>query len=213
MRFRIPDYPKQILDIPLIYTAFQKIVGYSKFVHKCVNNLLTRHRGVTLIDLGCGPCDLLSEIRLEGQYFGIDSHGPFINKAKALFPAHSDFLHEASIVDFEYDNLKIDSDEVIFLALGLLHHLSDDDVRAMLKAIKKLQKKITLFSIDPVLFTGQNLWSKFLANSDRGQYVREDAALINLMREEFFRPDSIKLDDQALNTRMHLMIATWTYLP
>lgn len=213
MRFRIPDYPKKILDVPIIYSAFQKVVGYSKFTHQRVKVLTSRHTGLTVIDLGCGPCDILSSIQLERQYFGIDIHGPFVQKAQSLFPLHSKNLHEASIVDFNYADLKIDSDSVIVLALGLLHHLSDTEVKIMFEGIKKMKKKIILLSIDPVFFVGQNPWSKFLANSDRGQYVREDSALLALMERQGFLADSIEINNNVLNTKMHLMIASWVYLP
>jgi hypothetical protein len=175
--------------------------------------LINKHTSQTIIDLGCGPCDLLSDVRVTGHYFGIDVHGPFIQRAQFLFPSNANQLYEASIVDFDYTTLDIESESVIVLALGLLHHLSDVDVQKTLNAIKKLRKKIILFSIDPVLFEGQSAWSRFLANSDRGQFVRKDSALKTLMEGQGFIAERIIIDNKALNTKMHLMIATWVHEP
>jgi SAM-dependent methyltransferase len=213
MKFRIPDYPKRILDIPVVYTVFQSVVGYSKFVSLRVSALVNRYTGQTIIDLGCGPCDLLADLQIASHYFGIDLHGPFIQRAQFLFPSHAKRLFEASIVDFDYTTLEVESESVVVLALGLLHHLNDSDIQKTLSAVKKLDKKITLFSIDPVLFDGQNAWSRFLANSDRGQFVRKDSVLQTLMVSNEFMPESISIDNKALNTKMHLMIATWVYEP
>jgi SAM-dependent methyltransferase len=213
MKFRIPDYPKRILDIPVIYTLFQSVVGYSEFASDTVSTLVSKNKGESIIDLGCGPCDLLSDVKLVSHYFGIDIHGPFIERAKILFPPHANNLYEASIIDFDYASLEIKSKSVIVLALGLLHHLSDTDIIQTMNAIKKLNRKIVVFSIDPVFFEGQNIWSRFLANSDRGRYVRKDTALISLMNDQGFLPEEIKIDNKALNTRMHLLVATWTYVP
>ena len=81
---------------------------------------------------------------------------------------------------------------------GVLHHLSDEQLKNMLPIIKNLlNHNGKLITLDPTLLTHQNPIARFLVKSDRGINVRRDSEYKSLLNSSFSRIQS-KLIHQSL---------------
>jgi SAM-dependent methyltransferase len=77
----------------------------------------------------------------------------------------------------------------VVLALGLIHHLGDEEAVGIMRlAYKALKPGGRLLTVDPCLEPGQNPIARFLVNNDRGQNVRNKAAYASVANAVFKSP-------------------------
>ena len=77
----------------------------------------------TVLDVACGP-GAFSDLFPSESYSGIDLNPKYIDYAKSRYRGHFQ-VQDATKIDYPADSF----DDV--LVYGLLHHLSDEDVRAV----------------------------------------------------------------------------------
>lgn len=111
---------RAILSYPFVYSAFQSLMGAHKFRKNFVANYVKPLPGMKILDLGCGPADILGYLP-DVDYWGYDISTAYIAQAKKRFGQRGQFnckqleLHDlAALPKFD-----------VVLALGLLHHLDD----------------------------------------------------------------------------------------
>lgn len=166
---QITDGFRAILSSPFVYSSFQTLMGAKKSRQRFVANYVRPEPGMSVLDVGCGPADILA--CLPGvRYWGFDISEPYINQAKKKFSNSGVFeckyLEAADLVSLP----KFD----VVLALGVLHHLDDEiAVSVMELASQALRPGGRLISVDPCFDPSQNLISRFLVSKDRGQNVRD----------------------------------------
>lgn len=158
-----------VLSYPLFYIAFQNLMGAKKIRRRFVRDFVCPAHGSTILDIGCGPADILTDLP-QVRYWGIDMSKSYIRQAKKRFGDKGHFLcqplHSTTLAGFpDFD---------IIMALGVLHHLDDAYAEKMLAVIQNSLKPGGRFvSFDPCLVAGQNKIARFLVQHDRGQNVRE----------------------------------------
>jgi SAM-dependent methyltransferase len=137
--------------------------------------------GQRVLDLGCGPADILSVLP-DCEYVGIDSEPRYIESARTRFGRRGTFLC-TPIEDFVVDAPR--SFDVV-MANGVLHHLDDQQAGGMLRlaaaAMKEGGRTVTL---DGCFLDGQSLVARALLRMDRGQFVRDEPAYLTLARAHF----------------------------
>lgn len=158
-----------VLGAPQIYAGFQNALGAEKAWRALITAYVRPFAGMTMLDLGCGPCDVLA--LLPGvTYVGIDRSQPYIERARARFGARGAFLcgdvsSLASMADRTFD---------IVTAFGLLHHLDDRQAGDLVRDAANLVAPGGRFvSVDPVIVAGQNRIARLAIDLDRGGHVRE----------------------------------------
>lgn len=162
---------KAILSHPFIYEALQTIMGAHKARQSFVTNFVKPFTGMKVLDVGCGPADILSYLP-DVPYWGFDISESYINQARNKYGQRGKFYcKELRLPDLE----ELPLFDVVF-AIGLIHHLEDTEATEVLQlAAKALKDGGRLLTIDPCLDPSQNRISRFLVRNDRGQNVRDKA--------------------------------------
>ena len=149
-----------------------------------VEDFVRPYPGMTVLDIGCGPADILAYLP-QVDYWGFDISLAYIERARSLFGRRGKFQCQELLVT---DIKNMPSFDVVF-ALGLIHHLSDEEaVATMTLAYKALKPGGRLLTVDPCLEPGQNPIARFLVSNDRGKNVRNKAAYTSFANAVFKSP-------------------------
>lgn len=162
---------KSILGIPTIYSLAMKMIA-KDFNKVFFTPYVNAKQNDTILDIGCGPADILDVLPESVNYYGFDLSEAYIKKAQEKYINRNAILKAEAISDANIpDNLKNNCDIVI--AVGVLHHLNDEEVSKLYSlAFIALKQGGRLITIDPCFINNQNPIAKYTASKDRGQYVR-----------------------------------------
>lgn len=181
---------RSVLTWPWIYDTFQTIMGAQggtgrmdfsvNFIRACPGN--------RLLDIGCGTARILEYLPEGMDYWGYDINPKYIAAAQAKFGIKGHFACRI----LEESELEGMPPFDIVIAIGLLHHLDNDNARKILRLSRlALRSGGRFVSKDPVFAEGQNPVARFLIGQDRGQYVRNAEGYLTLARHEFPRSEGI----------------------
>lgn len=152
------------------YDLFQSAVGSYK-MHEDFFSSLNFASSALILDLGCGTGDLLKYLKKEARYVGVDFSDEYILKASTKYPTKTFRIGSVSDVN-SYTNLHLGEGDII-LAMGLFHHLHDGDLQVMFDLCRKISSNgVTLYSIDPVISNETSKMARWVANNDRGKFLR-----------------------------------------
>ncbi len=170
------------LSHPVVYEAFQRFMGARRVREWIARDLIRPFPGMRILDLGCGPADILASLPEDVAYTGYDMSADYIAAANARFGARGTFhcrlLEQAEVAALEpFD---------VVLGIGVLHHLDDSTARQfMALARASLKPGGRVLTLDPIFAPGQNPIARFLISKDRGQHVRNEAGYRALAEEIF----------------------------
>jgi len=178
---------RSILSAPLIYDLFQNFMGANSSREMLTKCYIKPLQGERVLDIGCGTARILDNLG-NVEYFGFDLSPEYIKKAKERYSEEGNFkcapVTDTNILDLGHFD--------IVLAIGLIHHLNDDDVIALTKlAFSALKTGGRFITVDPCFSTDQNLISKYLVSKDRGQNVRNKREYFRLLSSNFDSIDSV----------------------
>lgn len=109
-----------VLDFPRAYTWFASCIGgdaratYAREYVKPVS-------GQRIIDIGCGPADIGSELPVGVEYVGFDASQQYIGAARTGFGKRGTFYCQSVSSDVASHYSRFD----VAMANGVLHHLDD----------------------------------------------------------------------------------------
>jgi SAM-dependent methyltransferase len=175
---------RAILSHPLVYSTLQTLMGAHSSRKSFVENYVRPFPGMKVLDIGCGPADILAYLPAVG-YSGFDISEDYIDQARKRFGMLGQFHCRQLVLD---DLEDLPSCDVVF-ALGLIHHLEDDEaINVMQLALRALKPGGRLLTIDPCLDPSQNPIARMLIRGDRGQNVRDKAGYETLAKAVFESP-------------------------
>ena len=164
---------RSILSLPWVYRLFTHIVGIEANRQWFIDDVLCLRDGQKLVDVGCGPADILD--RLPGvEYVGLDISDVYIQAAKAKFKTRggAKFL-SGSVEDWTRNPLTYEADVV--LANGVLHHIDDDEAKKILEfAYRALKDNGRFIFYEPCYLIWQSGISAYFMSRDRGQNIRTE---------------------------------------
>jgi cyclopropane fatty-acyl-phospholipid synthase-like methyltransferase len=164
-----------------IYRAFRRLTGSARVNREFVERYVCPSDGDAVLDLGCGPGDVF-ELMPQVRYVGIDLSENYVAAARRRFGGRARFLC-GDLNSVEMERLG-NFDRVI--AMGVMHHLSDDEVVAMLHRIREFLKPDGRFiSYDPGFTERQHPFARWLHKHDRGRFVRFDRQYEQLISKVF----------------------------
>ncbi|MEK7072157.1 MAG: class I SAM-dependent methyltransferase [Patescibacteria group bacterium] len=171
---------RSILIYPSIYKLLQNLVRNKKHTQEYVDKYVKPVEGGAILDIGCGPADILDFLP-QIRYYGFDLSPKYINEAKIKYGDRGEFfcqeLSETSIPNIGFD---------IVLANNVLHHLNDGEAIDLFKLAKKcLKLGGRLVTCDGCRSVDEGLISKVVLSLDRGKHVRDKESYLNLARQAF----------------------------
>ena len=175
---------RSILSHPLIYSGLQSLMGAHQSRESFVAKFVKPYPGMKVLDIGCGPADILAYLPAV-DYWGFDISDGYIDGARKRFGTLGQFeCKQLEVSDLGH----LPSFDVV-LAIGLIHHLDDAvAIEVMRLALKALKRGGKLLTIDPCLDPSQNPVARFLIRRDRGQNVRDRAGYDALASMVFESP-------------------------
>ncbi|MDD2701958.1 MAG: class I SAM-dependent methyltransferase [Sideroxydans sp.] len=159
-----------ILSKPAIYNLFQNAMGAVKVRRDFVKNFVKPAKSFRILDIGCGTAEILHCLPADTEYWGYDISPQYIEAARDSFGSRGHF--HCGLIDSEtlISMPKFD----IVLAIGVLHHLNDDEAHSLFAlASEALKEDGRMVTLDPCFADGQNPIARYLIGKDRGQNVRE----------------------------------------
>lgn len=161
---------RRVLSLPAIYELAQRAIGSVGFRETVVEEYIRPDPGARILDIGCGPGDVLAQLP-DVEYLGADVSAAYIESASTRFGDRGEFI-VAGVDDL--DRQRVGSapfDRV--LALGVLHHISDEQADALFGlAADVLADGGRVITVDPCFHDDQHRVAHALATRDRGQAVR-----------------------------------------
>lgn len=172
---------RSVLAIPAMYKLFQRLVGADAARSTYVKEYVRPKKNNRILDIACGPGDIL-EYLPSVEYLGFDISQKYIDSAKKRFGNRGAFL--CNKVSNKAIN-EVGSFDIV-LAMGILHHLNDDEAVHLFElAHSALKSGGRLVTFDGCYVKGQSPVVRYLISKDRGQYVRTKEGYLNLASEIF----------------------------
>lgn len=190
---------RRLLNDPRVYVVTQRILTSDSRTRRWVDELLRPRAGQRVLDIGCGPADLLRFLPAV-DYVGFDSSADYIEAARARFGARGRFEH-ARVDAATLEHLGAFD---LVIARGVLHHLDDAEAEALFKLARAaLAPGGRLVTLDACYAEGQSPLARMLIDRDRGQNVRDAAGYRALAARVF--------DDVKVEVRHDLMRVPYTH--
>jgi SAM-dependent methyltransferase len=170
-------------------------IGADRLSSRCLEESGIR-AGDTVVDVGCGPAYYFDDLPQPITYFGFDTDSRYIEWARKRFGDRASF--HCGVFD-EAQAQALPPVDVVLL-LGLLHHLSDDDCRAVLDLCATLLTPGgRVVSVDTCFDTSQGRVSRWISDNDRGEHVRPSNEFVALAESSF-----ANVEHTLLTTTMRL---------
>jgi SAM-dependent methyltransferase len=164
-----------------VYTLLQRLLGADQLHHFCVREMVRPRPGDTVLDLGCGPADIL-RFMPEVKYTGVDVSPEYIAAARAAYGDRGTFICAPARPEALPARAAFD----LVLATEVLHHLDDAATAALFDTARAAVKPGGRFvAWDPCWYPGQSPIARWLIRHDRGMFVREVEAYVSLARRVF----------------------------
>lgn len=172
----------RILELPGSYRFLGKIacvVANARVAY--AQQYLRVKEGERVLDLGCGPGDILSALP-DCEYVGVDVEKRYIEAARQRFGGRGTFR----CTSVEQFVLEAPGSFDLVMANGVLHHLDDMQADMMLQlAARAMNQNGRMVTLDGCYVQGQSRLAKAFLRRDRGKFIRETDAYLQLAHRHF----------------------------
>jgi SAM-dependent methyltransferase len=158
---------ERVSDHPVLFIFIRGILENDfKAIRAVIRRELRPGRGLRSLDLGCGP-GAFADLFLGDDYFGVDLNARYIDHARRT--RKGTFLvsdaRKVDLPDGRFDQI---------LIFGLLHHLPDDYVRAVLaESTRLLAPGGRILAIEDIpAISKMNLIGHLIHNVENGEHIR-----------------------------------------
>jgi SAM-dependent methyltransferase len=172
---------RSVLSRPEVYELWSRAVGGEHGRSSLIREYVRPAADARILDLGCGPGELLEYLPTSVTYVGVDISTEYIARARERFGTRAEF-RVGDATEAEPDLGTFD----LVLAFGVLHHLDDAQVQALFAAAAGvLTPGGRAVMVDPAFDAAQSRAARMVIERDRGQHVRTRDAYAALARTSF----------------------------
>lgn len=191
-----------LLRFPAAYSFFGFLLGGNGRQRFAANHVRPLS-GQRILDIGCGPADILQALPPDVEYYGFDESDTYIDAARRRFGARGQFRCARVTAELVGEFSGFD----VVLALGVLHHLDDADCAILLRIARSaLKPGGRLVTLDGCFTTRQNPLARYLLHKDRGHHVRAQQAYVDLARAVFPKVECRIYNDLVRLPYTHLVM-------
>jgi SAM-dependent methyltransferase len=180
---------KRILTSAWVYKLYQDLVGATRGRRWVSQNFWNAKPGQKIVDIGCGPGNVIQHLPWGVKYVGFDVSERYIQHARRTFAGDPDKTFLVGTADDFIANLPEpmhDADLVIMS--GLLHHLDDHEALTALRLAKAaMGQHGRLIALEGTFLVRQSRLSHWLVSQDRGRNVRTEPEWKALVAKVFAR--------------------------
>jgi len=171
---------RSVLAIPAAYNLWWRVVGGPAWAKVLVGQYIQPRAGARILEIGCGPGTIAGYLP-DSEYVGFDMSSKYIEMARKRFP-HAQFVCERVS---QFSLAKQQSFDAV-LALGIVHHLDDQEARQLFQiAYDALKSGGKLITFDGVWTNDQSPAARWLLARDRGEHVRNEREYVNIASQVF----------------------------
>ncbi|MFT7527998.1 MAG: SAM-dependent methyltransferase [Arenicella sp.] len=174
---------RSLLSNGLFYQLVQTVFSERRSKQLILNEFVNpAGNGCKVLDIGCGPGNLVSFLPSHVHYFGLDVNPDYIESASKRFAEfnNAQFIGGTAVDFFDSELLPDETVDVVIIH-GVLHHVEDDVAAEMFTlARKKLKSRGKMVVLEPVWFAGQSPLRKWVMTKDRGNNIKRDNDWIDM---------------------------------
>jgi SAM-dependent methyltransferase len=172
-----------IVASPALYAKIQSFLGGPDAKERLAREIFSDLKGKSVVEIGCGPGLWSAHLQHAASYIGVDRNQRHIQEANSRYGTQTTRFLCGDLADAGVISAIGACDVVI--AIGILHHLSDDIAREVLsQSAALLGPKGVFIGIEPVLHARQNPIARLLKWLDSGQNIRHEAEYRALFPKE-----------------------------
>jgi SAM-dependent methyltransferase len=191
-----PLNPLRALALPSLYRLLGTTFGRTRQWKIFARDYVGAQPGNRILDVGCGPADVLTELPADIDYIGFDQSEHYIDSARQRYGARGQFF--TGKVDLAHiERLGAASFDIV-IAHGLLHHLDDSQATEFFALARAaLRPGGRLITADGCYLAGQSRIARLLLDLDRGNHVRTEPEYVALAAQSFTNPCAFVRHDSA----------------
>jgi SAM-dependent methyltransferase len=175
------------LKVPSLYNAFQAVVGGTALRRRLIRNHVRPKPGDKVIDIGCGSAPALQWLA-RVEYIGLDINPDCIALAQRTYGNRGTFV-VGDPQSVRGDSRFKDAD--IVMAIGVLHHLDDEEAEQCIQFAYDALKTGGRFICHEACWTpNQGTISKYIMSADRGRNIRTEEQYCELAAKAFKNVDA-----------------------
>jgi ubiquinone/menaquinone biosynthesis C-methylase UbiE len=169
---------QKVSDHPVLFIFFRSILENDfKAIRAQIRKEMVHGKALRTLDLGCGP-GAFADVFAGDPYVGADLNARYIAHAQRKCPG-TFVVGDARKLDLPPTSF----DQV--LIFGMLHHLSDEDARAVLREVVRLLVpggRLLVIEDIPAI-SKLNLIGHLIHNVENGEHIRPPAEYRRLYAE------------------------------
>lgn len=175
--------PRRLLASPWAYRATQALVRGDASYRKLVERHLPVRPGERVLDVGCGPAELLAHLP-EVDYVGFDASPRYVAWARRRYGDRARIFCQ-TLDRVELEGLGLGSFDWV-VAYGLVHHLDDGEAADFFALAREaLRPGGRLVTLDGCFADDQSRFVRWLLRNDRGRHVRTEPSYRALASTSF----------------------------
>jgi 2-polyprenyl-3-methyl-5-hydroxy-6-metoxy-1,4-benzoquinol methylase len=162
----------RLLRFSFVYDFIQRAIGSNKALDFLVSEHIRAFPGAAVLDIGAGTGSISHHLG-PISYLGIEPNARYVSDFNSQSKSE-----RVRLVQGTTDSVTVEPESFdIVTILAVLHHVPDSHARQILGfAERAIRPNGRIVLLDPVLHAGQHVVSRFLAERDRGRYVRDRAS-------------------------------------